>query len=117
MGSGTTPIAPKVDAQTAEELASKASAQGTDPEPVRSVSVRSGGVLIASQVSSAAERWSTADTAKAPAKPASERMNGTVGTTQRSFNLPPKRPGKLTARVVVGKTEATIPCTLRVSGK
>ena len=44
-----------------------------------------------------------------PAKPAPERMNGAVGATQPSFDLPVRRPGKSTARVVVGKTEAAIP--------
>ena len=107
--SGATPVAPKVDLQVVEELASNVSAQATGPEPARSVSVPSEGMLIASQASSAAERGSTADTVKASAKPASERMNGAVGTTQRSFDLPAKRPGKLAARVVVGKNEAAIP--------
>ena len=37
--------------------------------------------------------------------PASKRMNGAVATRQPSTVLPAKRPGKLTARVVVAKTE------------
>jgi hypothetical protein len=67
------------------------------------------GTLIASQVSSAAERRSAADAPKPPAKPASEPMNGTVGATQPSIDLPAQRRGKVTARVVVGKTGAAIP--------
>ena len=107
--SGTTPVAPVVDAQAVEGLASQASAQTTDPEPARRVSVRPEGTQIASQVSSAAERRSAADTPKPPAKPASEPMNGTVGATQPSIDLPAQRRGKVTARVVVGKTGAAIP--------
>jgi hypothetical protein len=92
--SGTTPVAPVVDAQAVE-----GSEQTTDPEPARRVSVRPEGTLIASQVSSAAERRSSADP-KPPAKPASEPMNGTVGATQPSIDLPAQRRGKVTARVV-----------------
>ena len=66
------------------------------------------GTQIASQVSSAAERRSSADP-KPPAKPASEPMNGTVGATQPSIDLPAQRRGKVTARVVVGKTGAAVP--------
>jgi hypothetical protein len=102
--SGTTPVAPVVDAQAVE-----GSEQTTDPEPARRVSVRPEGTLIASQVSSAAERRSSADAPKPPAKPASEPMNGTVGATQPSIDLPAQRRGKVTARVVVGKTGAAIP--------
>ena len=43
------------------------------------VSVRPEGTQIASQISSASERRSTADAPKPPAKPAPEPMNGTVG--------------------------------------
>ena len=107
--SGTTPVAPVVDAQAVEGLASQASGQTTDPEPARRVSVRPEGTQIASQVSSAAERRSAADAPKPPAKPAPEPMNGTVGTTQPSIDLPAQRRGKVTARVVVGKTGAAIP--------
>ena len=102
--SGTTPVAPVVDAQAVE-----GSEQTTDPEPARRVSVRPEGTLIASQVSSAAERRSSADAPKPPAKPASEPMNGTVGATQPSIDLPAQRRGKVTARVVVGKTGAAVP--------
>ena len=79
---GTTPVAPVVDAQAVEGLASQASEQTTDPEPARRGAVRPEGTQIASQASSAAERRSAADAPKPPAKPASEPMNGTVGTTQ-----------------------------------
>ena len=106
---GTTPVAPVVDAQAIEGLASQASGQTADPEPARRVSVRPEGTQIASQVSSAAERRSSADAPKPPAKPASEPMNGTVGATQPSIDLPAQRRGKVTARVVVGKTGAAIP--------
>jgi len=102
--SGTTPVAPVVDAQAVE-----GSEQTTDPEPARRVSVRPEGTQIASQVSSAAERRSSENAPKPPAKPASEPMNGTVGATQPSIDLPAQRRGKVTARVVVGKTAAAIP--------
>jgi SPOR domain len=105
---GTTPVAPVVDAQAIEGLASQASGQTADPEPARRE-----GTQIASQVSSAAERRSSADAPKPPAKPASkpasEPMNGTVGATQPSIDLPAQRRGKVTARVVVGKTGAAVP--------
>src|ERR1700722_5541870 len=107
--SGTTPVAPVVDAQAIEGLASQASGQSADPEPARGVSVRPEGTQIASQVSSAAERRSAANAPKPPAKPASERMNDTVGATQPSIDLRAQRRGKVTARVVVGKTGAVIP--------
>jgi hypothetical protein len=103
---GATQVAPEADAHAIERLASKASAQTTDPELASRVSVRPDGTLIASQASSAAERWSAADAPKPPAKPASERMNGAVLTTQASTDLPPQRPSKVAARVVVAKAEA-----------
>ena len=71
--------------------------------------MRPEGTQIASQVPSAAERRSSADAPKPPAKPASEPMNGTVGATQPSIDLPAQRRGKVTARVVVGKTGAAVP--------
>ena len=107
--SGTTPVAPVADAQAVEGLASQASGQTTDPEPARRGSVPPEGTLIASQVSSATERRSAADAPKPPAKPAPEPMNGTIGTTQPSIDLPAQRHGKATTRVVVGKTGAAIP--------
>ena len=107
--SGTTPVEPVVDTQAAEGWASQTSGQATDPEPARRVSVRPEGTQIASQVSSAAERRSSADAPKAPARPASEPMNGAVGTTQPLIDLPAHRRGKVAARVVVGKTGAAIP--------
>jgi len=107
--SGTTPVSPVVDAQAADGLVSQASGQTTDPEPARRGSVRPEGTLIASQVSSAVERRSAVDTSKPPAKPASEPMNGAVGTTQPSIDLPAQRRGKGTARAVVGKPGAALP--------
>jgi hypothetical protein len=108
--SGTTPVAPEVDAQAVEGLASRSSAQTTDPESARSRSVRPEGTPTASRVFSSAERRSAANTPKPPAKPASERMmTGAIGTTQPSIDLPAQRRGKITARVVAGKTEAAIP--------
>jgi hypothetical protein len=107
--SGATPIAREVAAQTVEGLASKASAQATDPVPARSVSVRPDWTRIASQVSSASERWSAAYAPKAPKppkRPSSERMNGAARTTQPSTDSTAKHPGKPTARVVVAKAEA-----------
>ena len=106
---GTTPVASEVEAQAVQGLASQASEQPTDHEPARRVSVRPEGTQIASQVSSAAERRSAASAPKPPAKPAPEPMNGTAGTTQPSIDLPAQRRGKVTARVVVGKTAAAIP--------
>jgi hypothetical protein len=108
-GLSGTQVAPVVDAQAIEELASQASGQTADPEPARRMSVRPEGTLIASQVSSAAERRSSADTPKPPAKPASEPMNGTARTRQPSIDSPAQRRGKVTARVVVGNTGAAIP--------
>ena len=49
--SGTTPVAPVVDAEAVEGLASQASEQTADPEPARRVSVLPKGTQIASQVS------------------------------------------------------------------
>jgi SPOR domain len=105
--SAATPVAPEVDPQAVDGLASKTSAQITDPEPARSESVRPDRALIASQVSSAAEGQSAANAPKPTAKPA--QMNGVVGTTPPSFDLPAKRPGEHTARVAVSKTAAVIP--------
>jgi hypothetical protein len=107
--SGATPVAPEVDAQAVEGLTSQPSAQTTDPEAARRGSVRSESTLIASQVSSAAERRYAADAPKPPAKRASEPMNGTVATMEPSIDLPAQRRGKVTARVVVGKTGAAVP--------
>ena len=107
--SWTTPVAPVVDFQAVEGLASQASGRTSDPEPAGKVSVRPEGTQVASQVSSAAERRSAADTPKPPAKPVPESMNRTVGATQPSIDLPAQRRGKVTARVVVGKTGAAIP--------
>ena len=107
--SGTTPLAPVVDAQAVEGFASQASEQTADPEPARRVSVLPKGTQIASQVSSAAERRSAAKATKPPAKPAPEPINGTAGTTQPSIDLPAQRRGKVTARMAVGKTGAAIP--------
>jgi hypothetical protein len=74
--------------------------------------VRPERTLIASQVSSAAESRSAAEAPKPPPKPESEPMNGTVGTTQASVDLPAQRRGKVTARVGVGKTGAAIPSAM-----
>jgi hypothetical protein len=93
------------DAQTVAGLASEVPARTTDPEPARSMSARPDGTRKASEVSSASERWSAADAPKPPKKPASERMNVAVGTTQPSIDLATKRTGKATARVVA-ETEA-----------
>jgi hypothetical protein len=106
---GATPVAPGVGARAVQGLASQASGQTSDPEPARKVSVRPEGTQIASQVSSAAKRRSSADAPKPPAKPASEPMNGAVGTTQPSMDLPAQRRGRGTARMVVGNTGAAIP--------
>jgi len=78
--SAATPVAPEVDAQAVEGLASKASPQMTDPEPARSVSLRADGTQIAGEPGSAA------------VKPASGPVNGADGTARPSFILPAKRP-------------------------
>jgi hypothetical protein len=104
--SGAAPIAPEVDAQAVEGLASKASTQTTNPEPARSESARPDGSRIALQVSSTAKSRSAADAPKPPARPASEHMYGAVGTTQPSTDLRAKHLGKPTARVAVVKAEA-----------
>ena len=96
----TIPPAPVAPVQAAG-LASAAPAQTADPEPARLVSNRPNGTLIASQASTATERWS----ATGMPNPASKRMNGAAGTRQPSTDLQAKRPGKLTARVVVAKSE------------
>ena len=78
--SAATPVAPEVDAQAVEGLASKASPQMTDPEPARSVSLRADGTQIAGEPGSAA------------VKPASGPVNGADGRARPSFILPAKRP-------------------------
>jgi hypothetical protein len=90
--SAATLVAPEADSQAVDGLASKASAQISDPEPARSESVPPDRTVIAPRPT---------------AKP--KQMNGAVGTTQPSFVLPAKRPGEHTAWVAVSKTEAAIP--------
>lgn len=97
--SGATPVAAEADAQAARGVASTASVQTTDPEAAPTVSARPEGPLSSS----------VADAPKPLAKPPSERTSGPVRTTQPSIDLPVKRPGKNTAWVVVGTTEADIP--------
>jgi hypothetical protein len=101
--SGETPVAPKVDAQAVEGPAPKASTHTSDPQPAQRVSVRPEETLIASKVSTVAERGPASDAPKPPVKPASGRMNAAAGATQPSYNLPAKRPG------AIGKTDAAIP--------
>jgi hypothetical protein len=74
--SGSTPVAPEVDAQGRDGQPI------TEPEFVRSVPAGAEGSRFAWQVSSSAEH------AKPP--PASEPVDGAVGATQPSFNLPAK---------------------------
>ena len=97
----TMPPAPVAPAPAAVGLVPKAPAQTADPEPARLVSVPPDGTLIAAQVSTATERSSSAGTSNSESK----RMKAAVGTRQPSTDLPAKRPSKLTARVVVAKTE------------
>jgi SPOR domain len=106
--SDATPVAPEVDAQPAHGLDSKAQ-QTTNPEPDRRISARHDGTLLAPSVPSAAERRSPADPPEPPAKPAPEHRNGAAGAKPPPLDLPVRRPGKLTARVVVATTEAAIP--------
>ena len=101
---GTMPSAPVAPAQAAGGLASMAPAQTADPEPAQRTSVRPDGALIASQVSTAVERSTTAGTPN----PASKRINGGAGTRQLSTDLPAKRPGKLTAQAIVAKAERVV---------
>jgi hypothetical protein len=79
--SAATPVAPEVDAQAVEGLASKASPQMTDPESARTVSLRADGTQIAAEPGSAAA-----------VKPAWGPVNGADGTARPSFILPAKRP-------------------------
>jgi hypothetical protein len=97
--SGATPVAAEIDAQAAKGVASTASVQTTDPKAAPRVSTRPEGPLSSA----------VADPPKPPAKPPSERTSGPVRTTQPAIDLPVKRPGKNTARVVVGTTERDIP--------
>jgi SPOR domain len=84
-------------------VASETSAQKTGPEAAPRA-VRPEGTKVALQISAAA-----ADAPKPPARPPAERRNSAVETMQPSIDLPVKRPSKITARVVVGKTEAEMP--------
>jgi SPOR domain len=96
-----TPVVRGVDAQSVEGVAPKTSAQNTDPEAAPKAAE---GTKMALQISSA-----VADAPKPPARPPAERRNSAVEAMQPSIDLPVKRPSKITARVVVGKTDAEIP--------
>jgi hypothetical protein len=72
---GATSVAPEADAQGRDGLPT------TEPEPARSVPLGADGTQIASGASSSAED------AKPPVKPASEPIDGAVGTA----NLPAQR--------------------------
>ena len=103
-----TAVAPKVVAP----LASRALVQTTDTKPARAVSVRADGTLIAKQLPSAAEpneASSSPDVPKPPAKSAPEGTDSAVATARPSTDLPTKRPGKITTRVVVARTGAAAP--------
>jgi SPOR domain len=103
-----TAVAPKVVAP----LASRALVQTTDTKPARAVSVRADGTLIATQLPSAAEpneASSSPDVPKPPAKSAPEGTDSAVATARPSTDLPTKRPGKITTRVVVATTGAAAP--------
>ena len=103
-----TAVAPKVVAP----LASRALVQTTDTKPARAVSVRADGTLIATQLPSAAEpneASSWPNVPKPPAKSAPKGTNSAVATARPSTDLPTKRPGKITTRVVVATTGAAAP--------
>ena len=105
-----TAVVPKVVAP----LASRAPVQTTDTKPARAVSVRADGTLILklTQLPSAAEpneASSSPDVPKPPAKSAPEGTNSAVATARPSTDLPTKRPGKITTRVVVATTEGAVP--------
>ena len=103
-----TAVAPKVVAP----LASRALVQTTDTKPARAVSVRADGTLIATQLPSAAEpneALSSPNVPKPPAKSAPKGTNSAVATARPSTDLPTKRPGKITTRVVVATTGAAAP--------
>ena len=103
-----TAVAPKVVAP----LASRAPVQTTDTKPARAVSVRADGTLIATQLPSAAEpneASSSPNVPKPPAKSAPKGTNSAVATARPSTDLPTKRPGKITTRVVVATTGAAAP--------
>jgi hypothetical protein len=98
--SGATPVVRGVDAQSVEGVALKTSAQKTDPEAAPRAAE---GTKMALQISAV-----VADAPRPPSRPPAERRNSVVETMQPSIDLPVKRPSKITARVVVGKTEAEI---------
>src|SRR5271166_7083511 len=103
-----TAVAPKVVAP----LASRALVQTTDTKPARAVSVRADGTLIATQLPSAAEpneASSSPNVPKPPAKSAPKGTDSAVATARPSTDLPTKRPGKITTRVVVATTEGAAP--------
>jgi SPOR domain len=87
-----TPVAPEADPQAVEGLASKASAQTTDPEPDRSVSVQADGTSIAPGPRSV------------HVKPASGQVNGAVGTAQ-----PSKRPDAANRSAAADTPNAALP--------
>ena len=110
--SRATPVVPTVDTQAVQSLASSPSAQSAGPRPAQTVSVRPEGTLIATQLPSAAgsnEASSSPDAPKPPARPTPERTSRVVATAHAPIPLPTKRPGKITARVVVATTEAAAP--------
>lgn len=106
-----TAVVPKVVAP----LASQAPVQTTDTKPARAVSVRPDGTLILTQLTqlpSAAEpneASSSPDVPKPPPKSAREGTNSAVATARPSTDLPTKRPGKITTRVVAASTEGAVP--------
>jgi SPOR domain len=87
-----TPASPEADSQAIDGLASKASAQISDPEPARSVSVQADGTRIAAKPGSA------------PVKPASGLVNGAVEIAQFS-----KRPEAANRSAVVDTPNAPHP--------
>jgi SPOR domain len=100
-----TAVAPKVVAP----LASPAPMQSPDPNPV---SARPDATLIAAELPSAAqpdEASSSPDVPRPPAKSAPEGTNSAVATARPSSDLPTKRPGKITTRIVVATTEGAAP--------
>ena len=105
-----TPIGPTVDTQAVQSLASSPSAKSAEPRSARTVSVRPGGTLIATQLPSAAESNEAPPSHDVPKPPARSTPKGTDRAAAHPLTpLPTKRPGKISARVIAATTEAAAP--------
>ena len=101
--------ATKIDASPVTAQHARPPAQSPDPNPARTISLRSGGTPIATFAATSIESWSLADVPIPPHRPALEAANDAVGTAQSSMPrlvLLTKRPGKSPTPVVLAKPEA-----------